>query len=109
MTAPLHFIEWRPLRRDTLHGFAKVRLPSGLEVADIGIHARGGQTWAAPPSRPMLDQDGKALRDETGKVRYVPMIGFYNHGTRASWSRQIIKALRAQYPDALPPSVEATT
>jgi hypothetical protein len=78
-----------------------------MEIADIGIHARGSQVWAAPPSRPMLDREGNVLRDEAGKIRYVPVVGFFNHGTRSSWSRQIVKALRAQFPDALPAEADA--
>jgi hypothetical protein len=55
----------------------------------------------------MLDREGNVLRDEVGKIRYVPVVGFFNHGTRSSWSRQIVKALRAEFPDALPAEADA--
>lgn len=101
--APLpRILEWRPLEKNSLRGFCKVQFPSGLVIAEIGIHVAGSKAWASPPSRPMLDRDGVALRDADGKIRYSPTITFFNHGTRTSWSRQIIAALHIAHPEVLP-------
>src|SRR3954452_855271 len=82
--------EFRPMVRNTLRGFARVRFASGLVLNEIAIHVGGddGRTWASPPARPMIDRDGVVMRDQrTGNVRYQ--------------SDRIIRALRDRYPDAL--------
>jgi hypothetical protein len=95
----IKILDWRPLEKGSLRGFAKVQFGSGLQMSDVGIHVQGTKAWASPPSRPMIDRNGSVMRDETGKVRYSPVIGFFNHGTRSSWSRQIIAAMRAAHPE----------
>jgi hypothetical protein len=92
VTGRVRVQEFRLLRRNSLRRFATVQFHSGLIVAENAIHVLGSRVWAAPPSRPMIDRDGAELRDEEGKIRYVPVISFQTHGVRSSWSRQIIAA-----------------
>jgi hypothetical protein len=95
--------EWRPLVKNTLRGFCRVQFVSGLVIDDIAIHvgSADGRAWCSPPRRPMLDEDGAAIRDEYGKVKYVGLIGFTTNSVRESWQRQIIAAVRQKYPGAL--------
>jgi hypothetical protein len=76
---------WRPLRRNTLHGFVDVVLPNGLEI-DIAVHVRGGRAWASLPARPVLDGGRHVIRD--GKPacgpRQQPII---SATPRARWKR----------------------
>lgn len=109
MPGRTRIIDWRPLHRNTLRGFARVAFPSGLIVAEVAVHQAGSKVWAQPPGRPMLDRDGAALRADDGKIRYAPIVAFANHGTRAGWSRQVITALREAYPDALEPAESGAT
>lgn len=106
MTGTVKVLDWRGRRSGSLRGYCKVRFASGIEIADIGVHQAGSKIWAAPPSKPMLNRDGAALRDEGGKIKYAPVISFQTHGVRSSWSRQIIAALREQYPEALAEGAE---
>jgi DNA-binding cell septation regulator SpoVG len=62
-------IEWRPLRKNSLLGFAKVAFPSGMIISDITIMAGERGPWASPPSKPLIDRDGAVMKDaSSGKV-----------------------------------------
>jgi hypothetical protein len=37
--------------------------------------------------------------DEAGKPHWQPLIEFTTHGVRSSWSRQVIAAVREEYPE----------
>jgi hypothetical protein len=94
--------EFSALRKNTLRGFAKVRLASGMIVHDVAIHAGGGnKAWASPPSKPMIDREGHVLRDPDGKVRYVPIIAFATKEHRDRFSALIVNAVRETNPEAL--------
>jgi hypothetical protein len=89
----------------SLRGFAKVVLPSGMTLTDVAIHVGDERAWASPPSRPMLNRDGIALRDAaTGKIRYSPIISFSSKELRYRFSDAIIEAMRLARPDVLAPS-----
>ena len=77
-------------------GFRMVQFSPSLVLSEIGIHRRGGKAWAAPPSRRWVC-DGVVVRDDDGKPRWQPIVSFMNHGTIASWSRQILAVMRAKY------------
>jgi hypothetical protein len=73
----LELIEWRLVERGTLKGFAKVRVPEWhLTIDDVAVHEKNGKSWAALPSRPMLDPDRQPLRDDDGKVKYARTLYF---------------------------------
>jgi hypothetical protein len=97
-TTRSRLLEWRPLRKNTLRGFAKVQFPSGVIIAEVGIHVAGSRAWASPPSRPWV-KDNAVMLDEAGKPRWQPLIEFTTHGVRSSWSRQVIAAVREEYPE----------
>lgn len=100
-SAPTLILKWRPRRQNTLRVFCRAQMPSGMIIDDIQIHQHGARVWANPPSSPRLDANGVVVRDERNKIRYDRSVSFFNHGTEASWSRQVVAALRAQHPDAL--------
>jgi hypothetical protein len=94
--------QFRPINRHTLRGFARVRFASGMVMDEVGIHRAGnGNLWAAPPARPQLDPDGRALRDPRDKIRYAPLISFATPEVRARWSAEVCTAVCQKYPQAL--------
>lgn len=97
MTQP-RLLKWRAVAKNTLMGFADVQFSSGLIIHEIAVHQSGSRVWATPPSRPWLEND-LLVRDERGRPRYQPIITFANHGVQASWSRQVLRAVRAVHPD----------
>lgn len=98
-------LDWKPTSKNTLIGFAKVQFSSGLIMAEITVHRHGNRVWAAPPARPWIENNAVVL-DERGKPKYQPIIDFSNHGVRASWSRQVLNALREIHPSLFQESDE---
>jgi hypothetical protein len=90
--------EFSAVTKNTLRGFAKIRMPSGMIVADVSIHVRDGRAWASPPSKPRLDRDGQQMRDADGRALWVPIITFANREQRDRWSDAAIAAVRQSYP-----------
>ena len=97
----ISILDWRPLRKNSLLGFAKVELPSGMIISDVTILTGTNGPWASPPSKPQVGRDGAVLKDASGKVRYTPIIEFKDKQTRDRWSAAVIEAMRAAHPDAL--------
>ena len=97
----IRILEFRPHQKNSLLGFAKIELPSGLIITDVVILTGERGPWASPPSKPQLDRDGNVLRDQNGKIRYSPIIEFTDRETRTRWSNAVIEALRAAHPEAL--------
>jgi DNA-binding cell septation regulator SpoVG len=93
-------LDWRGLRKNSLRGFAKVELPSGMVVADVTVLTGERGPWASPPSKPMIDRDGAVMKDAAGKIRYVPIIDFVSKDVRNKFSAAVIEAMRASHPEA---------
>jgi hypothetical protein len=102
LAAPgVRILEWRPIRKNSLLGFAKVALPSGLIVSDVTVLTSNGGPWASPPSKPMISRDGAVLKDDNGKIKYAPVISFASKTLRDRFSHAVIEALRHSDPEAL--------
>ena len=95
-------LEFTPVIKNTLRGFARVRLPSGMVLVDCALHVgSNGRAWASPASKPMLDRNQNVMRDAEGKIRYVPTLEFVDKSTRDRFSDAVVAAVRERYPDAL--------
>jgi hypothetical protein len=70
--------EFRPVRRSALRGFATVRLPSGLTIAD-GRHV-----------------------EEGGRRKYAPILSWPDRATADRLSAAVVDLVRLQHPAALP-------
>jgi hypothetical protein len=92
-------LERRPLRRNSLLGFAKVELSSGLVISDVTILTGERGPWASPASKPMIDRDGVSMKDQRGKIRYSPFIEFASKEIRGRWSAAVIVAMSATHPE----------
>jgi len=67
--------DWVPHERNTLRGFLKLALQSGLVLNDCTLHVSGDSRWVGLPSRPQIDPDGKHRVDPaTGKKAYTPVV-----------------------------------
>ena len=94
-------LDWRPLTKGALRGFAKIEMPSGMIISDVTVLTGANGPGASPPSKPQIGRDGTVMKDQTGKIKYTPIIEFTSKEVRDRWSAQVIEALRAQHPGAL--------
>ncbi|PWT80802.1 MAG: hypothetical protein C5B58_10930 [Acidobacteria bacterium] len=51
-------LEWRPFQKNTLQGFVRIELPSGLILNHVAIHEQGASRWICPPAREWKNRDG---------------------------------------------------
>jgi hypothetical protein len=97
----MRLVEFRPMRRNSLLGFATVELPIGLIIADVVVGASHGRVWALLPTKPMVGPDGAAIRDDAGKIKYAPVLRWHDDELHKRWSDAVVALVRAEYPDAL--------
>jgi hypothetical protein len=91
-------LEWRELRKNSLLGFAKVELPSGMILADVTILSGLHGPYALPPSKPMISPSGVVMKDRNGKTRYTPIVDFTTKDVRSKFSASVITALQQSHP-----------
>jgi hypothetical protein len=102
--APTLIVEdWKAIGRNTLLGFCRVRLPSGMILHDVAVHMKSGKFWATPAGKPRLGRDGLQMTDPaTGKLLWLPIVAFETKQIGDRFSTQVIEALRRAFPTALP-------
>jgi hypothetical protein len=93
--------EWTPVIKNSLRGFARVRLPSGMVLHDTAVHLKDGKAWASPASKPQLNRDGVQMKGADGRGLWVPVVGFASRELRDKFSAAVIDALRATHVEAL--------
>ena len=97
---PVSLLGWKALQRNSLRGFARIRLGKSLIMSDVAVHCSHGRRWAQAPAKPQLDRDGIAKRDPTGKVAYVPVIEWADREAADRFSEAVIAAVEREYPGA---------
>lgn len=95
----LQLVSFKPMRKNTLVGFATVRLPIGLIVHDCPVNQSHGKAWASLPAKPQIDKDGQAIR-KRAKVAYAVVLEWDETRLRDAFSERVCAAVRAQHPDA---------
>lgn len=88
-------LDFRPVERNTLLGFATVRIPAlRMTIRDVAIHTSHGKRWAGLPAKPMLDNDGKAVKKD-GKILYNSILHFDTKAVSDAFSAAVIAAAEA--------------
>lgn len=86
-------IGFRPCCRNTLRGFADVRIEQmHLILHELAVHEKNGKAWAQLPSRPWV-KDGQVITDDAGRVKYTPLFEFDSAAVRTAFSDAVIRAL----------------
>jgi hypothetical protein len=96
----LRLISFKPLRKNSLRGFANLELPNGLRISDCPVLVSNGKAWATLPSKPVLDRDGKQVEVES-KRQYCALIEWKSRELADGFSQAVVTLVRAEYPDAL--------
>jgi hypothetical protein len=92
----LRLLEWRPMSKNSLRGFATVELPSGLVITDVSLHSSHGKCWASLPARPQVERDGTVRRDPDGKIAYSPILKWRDRELADGFSAAVVAAVEAQ-------------
>lgn len=86
-----------------LIGTCDVTMPDGMVLHRVSIFRKqDGKTWAAPPSKQMIDRSGTVLRDTSGKIRWEPVVSFHNRIASDAWGAAVMEAIRGTELDATP-------
>jgi hypothetical protein len=94
----LECVEFRPLQRNTLVGFAAIRFPAMRPtILDVALH-KGEARWAQLPSKAQL-RDGMPERNEQGRTQYDP-VQFDTPGVRNAFSQAVVRAVVKHDPQA---------
>jgi hypothetical protein len=92
-TLTIRCVAWRPRCRNTLRGFASIRIEEmHLAVHSVAIHTSHGKAWAQLPSQPWL-KDGKHVTDGVGKGQYSPLFEFDSAEVRQAFSDAVLRAV----------------
>jgi hypothetical protein len=98
--------DWRALRRNTLRGFASIKITElHLTIRDVAVHEKGERRWAQLPARPQI-KDGIAVTDAAGKVQYFPVMTFEGRGVADAFSAAVCAAILAHEPRAFSAGTE---
>jgi hypothetical protein len=97
---PVSLISWKVIKRNSLRGFAKVRLGKALIISDVAVHCSHGKRWAQLPSKPLIDANGNAKRADNGKIQYVPLMEWGDRETSDSFSNGVLDAVEREHPGA---------
>lgn len=97
---PISLLGWKAMQKNSLRGFASVRVGKSLVIEDCPVHCSNGKRWAALPSKPLIDKDGLAQRDPAGKIKYVPLIKWTDRDASDRFSEGVIAAVEREHPGA---------
>lgn len=95
---PISLLEWRPIKRNSLRGFATIRIGKSLKVKDVAVYSSNGKRWASLPSKPMIGKDGAVAKDSDGKARYVQIMEWIDRETSERFSEGVIQAIEREHP-----------
>ena len=93
----MKLIQWRPMPRNSLRGFATAELPNGLTIADISVHVSHGKAWASLPAKPQMNADRTARRADDGKIIYRPILKWRDRDLADRFSAAVVQAVEAEH------------
>jgi hypothetical protein len=92
--------DWRALRRNTLLGFAAIKIQElHLLIRDVAIHEKEGRRWAQLPAKPQI-KEGALVTDGAGKIQYFAIMDFTERSVRDAFSNAVCAAVLAHEPRA---------
>jgi hypothetical protein len=94
-------LSWRPMAKNSLIGFAAVKIGKSLIIRDVPVMSSHGKFWASLPSKPMIDRDGTVMRDATGRARYSAILEWSSKAASDRFSESVVAAVRLHAPDDL--------
>jgi hypothetical protein len=81
---------FKSLKSGSLHGFCDVTIPElKLKIHGLTVHESHGRTWVGLLGKPMIDKDGRGLRDDRGKPQYSPVLKFLDRNVDDAFSARV--------------------
>ena len=102
----MRLISFRPINKNSLRGSCSVELPCGLRIDDVLVHVSHGRPWAALPSKPQIDAEGRVKRDVNGKPIYVAILKWRDRDLSDRFSERVVELVRQAHPGALDDGAE---
>ncbi len=88
-------LDFRPLAKNTLVGFARIRIRElKLIINDVTLHQKGAVRWAGVPAKPQF-RDGALVTGDDGKLAYVSVLEFEDRPARDAFSAALWRAVEA--------------
>jgi hypothetical protein len=72
---------------------------ASLTIKDIPVHTRGERCWAQLPAKPQV-KDGALVKNDEGKIQYVPMLAWDTRAVADAFSDAVVRAVRELVPEA---------
>lgn len=94
----ISLLDWKPMNRNSLRGFASVRYGS-LKISDVTVHNANGRKWANLPSKPHV-KDGVQVTGADGKARWTPILEWTSKDAADKFSEAVIGAIEIDNPGA---------
>jgi hypothetical protein len=102
MAESMRLIDWRPLRKGRLLGFGSVELPIiGLYIFEVPVLQGRAGIWAALPTRPKVNDEGRVLRDVDGRPAYARVLGWRTKRLEEAFSSKVVALVQASHPQDL--------
>ena len=98
---PVVLISWKAIRKNTLRGFAKIRLGKSLIITDVPVNNFSGRLYAGLPSKPILDANGVHKKAENGKAQWARIIEWADKDSDARFSDAVVAAVKREYSEDL--------
>jgi hypothetical protein len=92
---------FREIRKGTLIGRARIRLPVGLTIVDVAIFTGRNGIFAALPTKAQFDRDRRQNRDANGKSAYVKILEWRDRVLGDRFSEVVVSLVHAVHPAAL--------
>jgi hypothetical protein len=97
----MRLLDFRPLAKGALRGFATVELPIGLKLIDCPVLVGRNGPFVRLPSKPQVDKEGRQKTDASGKPAYTPTLEWNSRELGDRFSQAVVMAIRQRRPSAL--------
>ena len=90
----VEIIAWRSFEKNTLQGFATVRLPAlHLVIHGVAIHRGGRGRWVQLPAEPNMKGNVPVINRDAGKIEYTLILAFDRKDVGDRFRDRVLEAL----------------
>lgn len=96
----MEVVEFRSVVKNSLRGFATVKMSNGLIIKDISVLTGRNGPWCSMPAKPVFGTDGKPKIGTNGRPLYTSILEWRDRDLQDKFSAAVIDLILAQYPNA---------